>query len=109
VDAHDFATGNGRYVVHVSAGSGRLPTSLFLHGGPGLNTAAERRMFAPAVEGHAPFIWVDLLGSGESKAAARPVPHAAIHRIAGGGHFPHLQRPQAVADRVVRFLADLPG
>ena len=27
----------------------------------------------------------------------------------GGGHFPHLQRPQAVADRVVRFLADLPG
>lgn len=57
---------------------------MFLHGGPGLNTAAERAIFAAALDGRAPFIRVNLLGCGESrlKSPYRPSWDAQVDDVA---------------------------
>jgi len=63
-------TAAGTYTVHVDGDDPRLPFAVFLHGGPGLNSYAERCLLGGRFTSAANFLWFDHLGCGDFVPAA---------------------------------------
>lgn len=62
-DRTTVATDNGTYTVDLDRPHRDAPYALFLAGGPGLSSAPERMILAPALRRYVNLVWIDQLGS----------------------------------------------
>jgi pimeloyl-ACP methyl ester carboxylesterase len=68
-----FSSENATYSVYRNQVKPGQPYTIFLHGGPGLNNFAERKLLGPYLNQHLNFLWFDLLGCHESPAKSDAV------------------------------------
>jgi pimeloyl-ACP methyl ester carboxylesterase len=63
-------TDHGTYTIHRDAPNPGLPYLIFLAGGPGFGSAAERLFLSPFLREQVNFLWFDQLGTAEAPAHA---------------------------------------
>jgi esterase len=93
-----FEEGRARWRLNLAAIERAMPE---LAGFPPMPAAAEYRGPALFVAGGRS----DYLQAGDAAEIGRLFPQARIARIAGAGHWPHAEQPQAFLDLVEPFLA----